>query len=288
MDSRTLGNLIFMSYRRADVAPQTLAIKLELEAELRSAQVFVDTAIPTGNVWPDELEAALRAAEVIMPVIGKGWAGVGTSGERRIDSPDDWVHRELRFALEIKPQSIFPILVDHTPALSSEDLPVDLRGLAAIQAFRLDTDHWDSSIELLVQVISQKFNLGRKDRAIRYPNPDPVTKKTIPVPWDDLSRMVAEHLPRWHIEFSDDPTQAHYKRVELTATFEFTTFKRAMEFVNLAAQHASDNNHHPRWMNVWRSVTVWLSTWDAGHRVTALDIAFARFLDRKYTALTKG
>ncbi len=40
--------------------------------------------------------------------------------------------------------------------------------------------------------------------------------------------------------------------------------------------------HHPRWMNLWVTVKIWLTTLDAGHRVTALDIEFARFLDREY------
>jgi len=50
----------------------------------------------------------------------------------------------------------------------------------------------------------------------------------------------------------------------------------------VAARHATEVQHHPRLMNMWRTVTVWLSTWDAGHRITLLDIEFARYLDRKF------
>jgi len=51
--------------------------------------------------------------------------------------------------------------------------------------------------------------------------------------------------------------------------------------VNLVAEHAKRVQHHPRWMNLWVTVKIWLTTLDAGHRVTALDIEFARFLDRE-------
>ncbi|NJO36241.1 MAG: 4a-hydroxytetrahydrobiopterin dehydratase, partial [Rhodospirillales bacterium] len=37
------------------------------------------------------------------------------------------------------------------------------------------------------------------------------------------------------------------------------------------------------WMNIWRTVTIWLCTWDAGHRVTELDLQFAKTIDRIYS-----
>jgi pterin-4a-carbinolamine dehydratase len=55
-----------------------------------------------------------------------------------------------------------------------------------------------------------------------------------------------------------------------------------MDFMQQAAKYVSNLDHHPRWMNIWRTVTVWLSTWDAGHRVTLLDVSLARFLERTY------
>jgi pterin-4a-carbinolamine dehydratase len=40
--------------------------------------------------------------------------------------------------------------------------------------------------------------------------------------------------------------------------------------------------HHPRWENQWRTVTVYLSTWDIGNKITALDIQLARAFDALY------
>ena len=40
--------------------------------------------------------------------------------------------------------------------------------------------------------------------------------------------------------------------------------------------------HHPLWENVWRKLTVRLSTWDLNWKVSQLDLAHARFLEREY------
>ena len=278
-----IGNLIFVSYRRADTAPHALALKLELETKFRAAQVFLDThVIQAGDAWPSQIENALKAAKVIVPLIGKSWEAKSTDGSRRIDDPTDWVHREIKFALENKKDYLVPILVDGRPSLRSEDLPVPLAQLTSIQAGNINVHNWDSDVNKLVQTLKDKFSFQEKATRYRFPKPDPHIAKTIPYPWEDLETDIPKYLGHWRIEFSDDPDKLHYKRVELTRDFEFRSFGRAIEFMNAVAKHATETDHHPRWMNVWKTVTVWLSTWDAGHRVTVLDVNLARFLERKY------
>jgi pterin-4a-carbinolamine dehydratase len=278
-----MGNLIFLSYRRADTAPHTLALKLELETRLRAVQLFIDThVIQAGDAWPSEIETALSTAKVIIPIIGKSWEGTAERGERRIDDPTDWVHREVKFALENKRDALIPILVDGAPRRRAEQLPHSLRELALIEPLTVDVNNWETSISSLVKLLNTKFTFEGKRTRYKFPTPHPLIKKTIPFPWSDLEMEVLRHLNQWRLEFSDDPDKLHYKRVELTRDFEFKSFEKAMAFVEIAAKYATDVDHHPRWMNIWKTVTVWLSTWDAGHRVTALDIQFARFLERKY------
>jgi len=93
-----LENVIFISYRRADTAPHALAMKMELEGRLRAAQVFVDThSVQGGDRWSREIEVALRAAKVVMPVIGRGWAGLSAEGivERIMDGITQLERRAL-------------------------------------------------------------------------------------------------------------------------------------------------------------------------------------------------
>lgn len=40
--------------------------------------------------------------------------------------------------------------------------------------------------------------------------------------------------------------------------------------------------HHPRWENIWKTVRVYLTTWDIGHRISDRDIQLARYFDRAY------
>ena len=40
--------------------------------------------------------------------------------------------------------------------------------------------------------------------------------------------------------------------------------------------------HHPRWENLWRSLRVWLTTWDIGHRISDRDIQLAKYFDKAY------
>jgi pterin-4a-carbinolamine dehydratase len=278
-----IGNLIFLSYRRNDTAAHTLAIRLELATRLQAAQIFVDThTIQAGAVWPHQIEDALHLAKTIIPVIGKSWLGSESKGKRRIDDPADWVHRELKIALEKRKTAIVPVLVDGAPALKGNELPDPLHELAEIQPVKIDLDQWDTDIHALVQLLKSRFGFESKTQRYEYPVPDPFKAKTIAIPWDELEAEVGRELGDWRIEFSDDSTRLHYKRVELVRDFQFKSFEKAMAFMQETAKHANEIDHHPRWMNLWCTVTVWLSTWDAGHRVTVLDVALARYLERKY------
>jgi 4a-hydroxytetrahydrobiopterin dehydratase len=62
----------------------------------------------------------------------------------------------------------------------------------------------------------------------------------------------------------------------LAKTFEFADFRAALAFMVRAGFEAEELNHHPEWMNVYKTVAVRLSTHDAGGKVTALDVALAR------------
>jgi pterin-4a-carbinolamine dehydratase len=287
-DGSLVGNLIFLSYRRVDSTAYTLALRLELETRLRAAQVFVDThTIQGGDVWPHQIEDAARFAKVVVPIIGKSWAGGDLIGKRRIDDPEDWVHKELRLALTKKPTAILPVLVDGAGRLRQKQLPKSLRELADIQPLKIDIDSWDDNVRSFVEVLKDRFEFETKKQTFKYPRPNPLKAKTIPVAWDVLEKEVTKTLGQWRIEFSDDPDRLHYKRVELVRDFEFESFEKAMSFMDVAAKQSSEIDHHPRWMNVWRTVTVWLSTWDAGHRVTALDVQFAQYLERKYREMVR-
>jgi pterin-4a-carbinolamine dehydratase len=277
-----LGNLIFLSYRRADSAPQTLALRLEFETRFRAVQVFVDThTVQGGDMWEREIKSALHLAKVFVPVIGKAWAGTDSTGKRRIDDRRDWVRREVGYALANKPDAIMPICVDCDEP-DAKELPAPIRALAKFEYMQLNLDTWERDVRWIIDELSGKFGLELKSRRYRFPKPDPKKATTIPVPPKQMEAIIATSLPEWRIEFSDDPGKRHYKWAELTRDFEFKSFRQAVTFMDLVAIHAEKKDHHPRLVNLHATISVYLSTWDAGHRVTKFDVAFAEHLERIY------
>jgi 4a-hydroxytetrahydrobiopterin dehydratase len=66
---------------------------------------------------------------------------------------------------------------------------------------------------------------------------------------------------------------------KLHKAFAFPDFVHAFGFMTKAALVAESMDHHPEWTNVYRHVTVDLSTHDAGG-LTELDFALAARMER--------
>ncbi len=60
--------------------------------------------------------------------------------------------------------------------------------------------------------------------------------------------------------------------------FEFKDFNEAFGFMSRVALLAEKMDHHPEWVNVYRTVDVRLTTHDAGG-LTESDIAMAKAMD---------
>jgi len=68
-------------------------------------------------------------------------------------------------------------------------------------------------------------------------------------------------------------------RDAISKTFAFRDFNEAFGFMTRAALVAEKLDHHPEWFNVYKTVTVTLSTHDAGG-LTELDVKLAETMDR--------
>lgn len=65
----------------------------------------------------------------------------------------------------------------------------------------------------------------------------------------------------------------------LYKSYTFRDFSEAFAFMTRVAMEAEKMNHHPRWSNVWNRVEIWLSTHDAGNKVTEKDRRLAEQID---------
>ncbi len=67
-------------------------------------------------------------------------------------------------------------------------------------------------------------------------------------------------------------------RDAITKTYQFKNFVQAFGWMTQAALWAEKWNHHPEWFNVYKTVTVTLTTHDAGG-LSDLDAKLARKMD---------
>ena len=66
---------------------------------------------------------------------------------------------------------------------------------------------------------------------------------------------------------------------KLVKVFTFKDFVEAFAFMAKVALIAEKMNHHPHWSNVYNTVTIELSTHDAGNIVTDKDRVLAKAID---------
>lgn len=67
---------------------------------------------------------------------------------------------------------------------------------------------------------------------------------------------------------------------KLYRKFIFSDFIEAFSFMTQVALLAEKANHHPTWTNTWNTVELWLSTHDAGNKITAKDYDLASAIDK--------
>lgn len=67
---------------------------------------------------------------------------------------------------------------------------------------------------------------------------------------------------------------------KLKKTFQFKDFIGAFGFMSKVALAAEKMDHHPTWTNTWNTVSIELSTHDAGNIVTDRDRKLAETIDK--------
>jgi hypothetical protein len=144
---------IFISYRRQDSAANALGIGQYLEHAFGRKNVFIDVDMRAGTKFPAVLEERLAECKVMLVLIGSDWLNAqDEQGQRRLDSPDDWVRLEIAHALK-RDITVIPVRVNGAQLPARATLPADIRGLLDHQAVSVTTTGFRNEMAGLVRDI---------------------------------------------------------------------------------------------------------------------------------------
>ncbi|MCW9708391.1 4a-hydroxytetrahydrobiopterin dehydratase [Fodinibius salsisoli] len=79
-----------------------------------------------------------------------------------------------------------------------------------------------------------------------------------------------------------DLTNWSHEDDKITKEFTFDNFRDAIGFITRISFEAEEQVHHPEIFNVYNTVTISLSTHDAGGKVTEKDVALAKTIESLY------
>jgi hypothetical protein len=146
---------IFLSYRHSDTDASAGRIYDRLVQLTPRNRVFFDvSAVGPGINFEREIVTAMQASEIALFFIGDKWLGRKTStGSARIWDDSDYVRAEARAALAIDNIKILPVLVGGAPMPRRDQLPPDIREIAARNALFLRHERFDDDAERIVAAI---------------------------------------------------------------------------------------------------------------------------------------
>ncbi len=153
---------IFISYRRSDSDVAAGRLADDLAGIFGPGAIFrdVDTLEP-GENYALALDHALDSCAALIAMIGPRWSSVtDDAGRLRLQDPTDWVHSEVKRALE-RDVRVIPVLVSATMPREA-DVPADLKPLLQRQALEISDRHWKQDIELLVQALERIPGIRRR------------------------------------------------------------------------------------------------------------------------------
>lgn len=147
---------IFVSYRRADSHAITDRIYERLAQVFGREYVFKDVDnIPAGLDFRGVIDRAVQQSRIILVVIGRQWATLGSeNGRPRIFEPNDYVRLEIESGLQNPNIILIPVLVDGAAMPSVDSIPPSIESLVFRNAVVVRNDpDFEMDVRRLVDAI---------------------------------------------------------------------------------------------------------------------------------------
>ena len=93
-----------------------------------------------------------------------------------------------------------------------------------------------------------------------------------------------QRLPAWQLVHRPNQRAKTGQAIELHRQFSFESFEDAMHFMLAASRRIVLMDHHPEWLNRYKKVSVWLTTWEIDYRPSTLDVELAGHLENLYAS----
>ncbi len=189
---------IFVSYRRDDSQGFAGRLADDLTEILGPERVFRDIEIPAGSDFTDVLHRAIAASDLLLIVIGRGWAATSAEGYgSRLFEPADWVRTEIEAAFA-QGKQVVPVLVAGAPMPDPASLPASIRRLSLLQAAVMSDRHWDREvIELAERITALCPGLGTPLTSAEQEEDSPA-KILREIGEEFLEQVASRRRPRLH------------------------------------------------------------------------------------------
>ncbi len=147
---------IFISYRRDDSAAYAGRLYDRLANHFGHNRIFMDIEhIEPGEDFTEVIQKQLAAVDVAIILIGKQWLDIKDStGQRRLDDPDDFVRLEIAAILERKIRAI-PVLVGGAVMPKRSQLPDPIAPLIHRHALEISDLRFHSDVETLIGTLER-------------------------------------------------------------------------------------------------------------------------------------
>ena len=212
-----MGPKIFVSYRRKTDSHFAGRLFDALCLHYGHESIFMDVDnIDAGLDFVAAMHEAVVAADVLLVVIGRGWARIkdGT-GKYRLHDPEDPVAFELATALTLG-KSIVPILVEQASMPAPSALPEVLRPLVRLNGLHIRHSSFRSDLRALLAAIDKLTSRPVEPPVQAFVTPhdeevedeDPMEELQRKI---DEERRVSEH--RLGAEQSDDDYRVQFRQL---------------------------------------------------------------------------
>jgi hypothetical protein len=196
-----MGGKIFISYRRDDCQWSAGRLRDRLVLDFDPGQIFMDVDnIPPGVDFVREIERQVASCDVLLALIGRSWiSSTDDQGNRRLDSPGDFVRIEIGTALR-RNIRVVPVLIDGTLMPRSNQLPDRMKALVRRQALDLSHKSFKADSDRLIRALKAALEEAARERQLHPLEIRPRRRARTGPQWQEGNRLEAEQGEKERLE----------------------------------------------------------------------------------------